>query len=158
MENKNMDRKIVTFKETCHGEAYVAFVDGKTELYIFEKFLSWVSNYSSPFASYFGWNKSHKAQILEDFNTSLSLSGSSKFVEYGSTDENIKVLACFYRENKDFLPTNLHRGKRSFSTTVELEIDIPSLHDGNILHEDLAHLHYSMTITDLEDVRFLEDY
>lgn len=62
-----MNRKIVIFKESYHGEAYVAFADGKTELYIFEKFLSWVSNYSSPFASYFCWNKSHEAQIFRGF-------------------------------------------------------------------------------------------
>ena len=70
---------------------------------------------------------------------------------------NLKVVANFYREDGR-LPTNLHRGSRSKSISVELEVTIPSLQDGNILHEDLAHRHYSMVITNLEDVRYLEDY
>lgn len=50
MENK----KIITFKESYHGEAYVAFTENKTETYIFEKFLSWLSKYAhSSFSDFF---------------------------------------------------------------------------------------------------------
>ena len=150
--------KVITFKESSHGETYVAFVEDKTESWIFKKFLTWISYYSPTFSHYYGLDKDRETQILNDFESSFSLSGSSKFFEYGSENENIRVKAYFYREDKDFLPTNLHRGTRSYSISVELEVDIPSLHDGNILHEDLAHLYYSMMITNLEDVRFLEDY
>lgn len=155
MENK----KIITFKETYHGEAYVAFTENKTETYIFEKFLSWLSKYAhSSFSEFFFLNKDNNAKILQDFENSLSETYSSKFFEYGSNKDNIKVEICFYREEKKFLPSNLHRGSISNSITVELVVDIPSLHDGNILHEDRANLHYSMVITNLEDVRYLEDY
>ena len=118
--------------------------------------MTWITYYSATFGKFIGWNKDNEAQIVRDFESSLSLNGSSKFFEYGSDKDDLKVVACFYREDKDFLPTDLHRGSRSYSITVELEVDIPSLHDGK--HEDLAHRHYSMTITDLEDVRYLEDY
>lgn len=150
--------KIVTFKESYHGESYVAFAEDKTENYIFNKFLTWVSYYSNSFSEFFSCYKDNIIQILQDFESSLSETHSSKFFEYGSDEDNLKVELCFYREEKNFLPTNLHRGKKSNSITVELEVDIPSLHDGNILHEDLAHLHYSMVITNLEDIRYLEDY
>lgn len=155
MENK----KIITFKESYHGEAYVAFTENKTETYIFEKFLSWLSKYAhSSFSDFFFLNKDNKEKILRDFENSLSETYSSKFFEYGSNKDNLKVEICFYREEKKFLPSNLHRGRKSNSITVELVVDIPSLHDGNILHEDLSNLHYSMVITNMEDVRYLEDY
>lgn len=150
------DKKIITFKENHRGESYVAFTEDKTELYVFKKFLTWITYYSATFGKFIGWNKDNEAQIVRDFESYLSLRGSSKFFEYGSDKDDLKVVACFYREDKDFLPTDLHRGSRSYSITVELEVDIPSLHDGK--HEDLEHRHYSMTITDLEDVRYLEDY
>lgn len=150
--------KVVTFKESHRGETYVAFAEDKTEVYIFKKFLEWIFNYSNTFSRYYGLNKEFNVQINSDFNDFLALNGSSKYIEYQSAEYNIEVIAHFYREYKDFLPTNLSRGHHSASITATLEIDIPSLHDGNILHEDLAHRTYSMSITDLEDVRFLIDY
>lgn len=154
MENK----KIITFKESHRGESYVAFAENKTEIYIFNKFLTWITYYSNSFGNYFGWNKDNNNKILQDFENSLSSTRLSRFFEYGSENDNLKVEFIFYKEDKDFLPSNLHRGSRSNSITVELIVDIPSLHDGNILHEDLANIHYSMVITNLEDVRYLEDY
>ena len=154
MENK----KIITFKESHRGESYVAFAENKTEIYIFKKFLTWITYYSNSFGNYFGWNKDNNNKILQDFENSLSSTRLSRFFEYGSENDNLKVEFIFYKEDKDFLPSNLHRGSRSNSITVELIVDIPSLHDGNILHEDLANIHYSMVITNLEDVRYLEDY
>ena len=154
MENK----KIITFKESYRGEAYVAFAENKTETYIFEKFLSWVSTYAhSSFANYFFLNKDNQAKILQDLKDILSSTVSSKFFQYGSDEYNLNVGLCFYRE-ATILPSNLHRGSKSNSITVELEVDIPSLHDDNILHEDLANVHFSMIITNIEDVRYLEDY
>ena len=154
MENK----KIITFKESHRGESYVAFAENKTEIYIFNKFLTWITYYSNSFGNYFGWNKDNNNKILQDFENSLSSTRLSRFFEYGSENDNLKVEFIFYKEDKDFLPSNLHRGSRSNSITVELIVDIPSLHDGNILHEDLANIHYSMVITNLEDVRYREDY
>ena len=154
MENK----KIITFKESHRGESYVAFAENKTEIYIFKKFLTWITYYSNSFGNYFSWNKDNNNKILQDFENSLSSTRLSRFFEYGSENDNLKVEFIFYKEDKDFLPSNLHRGSRSNSITVELIVDIPSLHDGNILHEDLANIHYSMVITNLEDVRYLEDY
>lgn len=150
--------KLVTFKEFYHGETYVAFAEEKTEVYIFKKFLQWIFHYSNTFSSYYGWNKDFNARINIDFKNFLEGDDSSKFLEYQSEEYDIQILAHLYRQNKAFLPTNLSRGHRSASITATLEIDIPSLHDGNILHEDLAHRTYSMSITDLEDVRFLIDY
>ena len=150
--------KVVTFKEFYHRETYVAFVEEKTEVYIFKKFLTWIFNYSNTFSSYYGRNKDFNARINIDFKNFLEGGDSSKFLEYQSEEYDIQILAHLYRENKAFLPTNLSRGRRSASISVALDIDIPSLHDGNILHEDLAHRTYSMTITDLENVRYLEDY
>ena len=149
--------KVVTFKESYHGETYVGFAEDKTEKDIFNSFLTWISYYSTTFASYCGWDKTFNAQIKADFQESLTLKGSSKFIEYQSEEFGIQVTACFYKEDKDNLPTNLNRGHCSASITLTLEVDVPSLHDGNILHEDLAHLTYSMSITDLKDVRFLID-
>lgn len=149
--------KIITFKEFYHGETYVAFAEEKTEVYIFKKFLKWLFNYSNTFSSYYGLNKDFQNQINVDFESFLKSDNSSKWFEYQSDEYNIQIVAHFYRETS-FLPTNLSRGHRSASISVALEVDIPSLHDGNILHEDLAHRTYSMTITDLEKVRYLEDY
>ena len=121
--------------------------------------MNWVAWRSHSFSNYFYvLNKDNLTKIVNDFETCLSSSSSSKWFEYGSDKDNLKVTACMYKENKDFLPSNLHRGNRSNSISVELEVTIPSLQDGNILHEDLAHIHYSMIITNLEDVRYLEDY
>ena len=156
--NFKKNTKLITFKESYRGESYVAFAEDKTEPYIFEKFLSWIFCYSHSFAKYFVWDKDNETQILKDFKNCLSLSGASKTFEYGSDKDDIKVVARFYREDKDFLPTDLYKGSRSYSITVALDVTIPSLQDGNILHEDLAHQHYSMGITNLEDVRYLEDY
>ena len=150
MENK----KIITFKESHRGESYVAFAENKTEIYIFKKFLTWITYYSNSFGNYFGWNKDNSNKILQDFENSLSSTRLSRFFEYGSENDNLKVEFIFYKEDKNFLPSNLHRGSRSNSITVELIVDIPSLHDGNILHEDIANIHYSMVITNLEDVRY----
>lgn len=150
--------KVVTFNESYHGETYVAFAEEKTETYIFKKFLSWIFNYSNTFSNYYGLNKDFQAQINAEFYNFVNSTNSSKWLEYESDEYNIQIVAHFYRENKDFLPSNLSRGRRSASITVALEVDIPSLHDGNILHEDLAHRTYSMSMTDLEDVRFLIDY
>ena len=120
--------------------------------------MNWISWYSHSFSNYFYiLNKDNLTQIVNDFETFLSLSDSFKYCEYVSEEDDLKVVANFYREDGR-LPTNLHRGSRSKSISVELEVTIPSLQDGNILHEDLAHRHYSMIITNLEDVRYLEDY
>lgn len=153
------DKKIITFKENYRGESYVAFAENKTELYVFKKFLNWVSWHSHSFSNYFYvLNKDNLTKIVNDFEICLSSSGKSKWFEYGSDKDNLKVTACMFREDKDFLPSDLHRGSRSNSISVELEVTILSLQDGNILHEDLAHIHYSMIITNLDDVRYLEDY
>ena len=128
MENK----KIITFKESHRGESYVAFAENKTEIYIFNKFLTWITYYSNSFGNYFGWNKDNNNKILQDFENSLSSTRLSRFFEYGSENDNLKVEFIFYKEDKDFLPSNLHRGSRSNSITVELVVDIPSLHDGNM--------------------------
>lgn len=150
--------KVVTFKESYRGETYVAFAEEKTETYIFKKFLSWILNYSNTFSKYYGLNKDFQEQINTDFYNFLESTNSSKWLEYQSEEYNIQIVAHFYRENKMFLPSDLSKGHRSASISVALEVDIPSLHDGDILHEILAHLTYSMSITDLEDVRFLIDY
>lgn len=150
--------KIVIFTESYRRETYVAFAEGKTEGYVFDKFLVWIFTYSNTFSRYYGLNKDFQTQINADFKSFLISDKSSKWLEYQSDDYDIQIVAHLYREDKDFLPTNLSRGHRSASISVALEIDIPSLHDGNILHEDLAHRTYSMTITDLENVRYLEDY
>ena len=150
--------KLITFRELYRGETYVAFAEDKTELYIFKKFLNWVSWYSHSVSNYFYvLNKDNLTKIVSDFETFLSLSGSFKYCEYGSEEANLKVVAQFYREDGR-LPTNLHRGSRSRSISVDFEVTIPSLQDGNILHEDLAHRYYTVIITNLEDVRYLEDY
>lgn len=47
------DKKIITFKENYRGETYVAFAEDKTELYVFKKFLNWISWYSHSFSNYF---------------------------------------------------------------------------------------------------------
>lgn len=150
--------KIVTFTESYRRETYVAFAEDKTEDYVFGKFLVWIFNYSNTFSRYYGLNKDFQTQINADFKSFLISDKSSKWLEYQSDDYDIQIVAHFYREDKDFLPTDLNKGHRSASISVALEIDIPSLHDGDILHEILAHLTYSMSITDLEDVRFLIDY
>ena len=62
--------KIVTFKESYHGESYVAFAEDKTENYIFNKFLTWVSYYSNSFSEYFSSYKDNLTKILQDFETS----------------------------------------------------------------------------------------
>lgn len=155
--NLKKDIKIVTFTESYRRETYVAFAEEKTEVYIFKKFLKWIFNYSNTFSRYYGWNKEFQAQIHAEFNKFVMSNRSSKWLEYKSEEYDIQIVAHFYRE-RSFLPTNLSRGHRSASISVALEIDIPSLHDGDILHEILAHLTYSMTITDLEKVSYLEDY
>lgn len=155
--NLKKNTKIVTFSEFYHGETYVAFAEEKTEGYVFDKFLVWIFTYSNTFSSYYGRNKDFQTQINADFKSFLKSDTSSKWLEYESDEYDIQIVAHFYRETS-FLPTNLSRGRRSASITVALEIDIPSLHDGNILHEDLAHRTYSMSMTDLENVRYLEDY
>lgn len=147
--------KVITFKEFYYGETYVAFAEDKTETYIFKKFLKWIFNYSNTFSRYYGWNKEFHTQINADFKSFLKSGNSSKWIEYESNEYDIQIVAHFYREN-NFLPTDLSKGHRSTSITVALEIDIPSLHDGK--HEDLANCTYSMSMTDLEDVRYLEDY
>lgn len=147
--------KIITFREFYHGETYVAFAKDKTESYVFDKFLIWIFNYSNTFSSYYGLNKDFQSQINADFKSFLISDNSSKWLEYESNEYNIQIVAHFYREN-NFLPTDLSKGHRSASISVSLEVDIPSLHDGK--HEDLANRTYSMSMTDLEDVRFLEDY
>lgn len=152
------DTKLVTFTESYRRETYVAFAEEKTEVYIFKKFLTWIFNYSNTFSSYYGRNKEFQAQIHAEFTNFVMSDRSSKWLEYKADEYDIQIIAHFYREDKEFLPTNLSRGHRSASISVALEIDIPSLHDGDILHEILAHLTYSMTITDLENVRYLEDY
>lgn len=149
--------KIVTFTESYRRETYVAFAEEKTEIYIFKKFLSWILNYSNTFSKYYGLNKEFQAQIHAEFNKFVMSDRSSKWLEYKSDEYNIQIIAHFYREDA-YLPIDLSKGHRSASISVALEIDIPSLHDGDILHEILAHLTYSMTITDLEKVRYLEDY
>lgn len=149
--------KLVIFKEFYHGETYVAFAEERTEGYIFKKFLKWVFNYSNTFSRYYGLNKEFQTQINVDFKSFLNSDNSSKWFDYKSDDYNIQIVAHFYKETS-FLPTNLRRGHCSTSISVALEIDIPSLHDGYILHEDLAHHTYSMSITDLKDVRYLTDY
>lgn len=156
--NLKNNTKIVTFREFYHGETYVAFAEEKTESYIFKKFLKWLFHYSNTFSSYYGLNKDFQEQINTEFYNFVDSTNSSKWLEYQSEEYNIKLVAHFYRQNKMFLPSNLSRGHRSASITVALEVDIPSLHDGNILHEDLAHRTYSMSVTNLEDVRFLIDY
>lgn len=150
--------KLITFRESYRGETYVAFAEDKTEVYVFKKFLNWVSWYSHSFSNYFYvLNKDNLTKIVSDFETFLSLSDSFKYCEYGSEEADLKVVAHFYREDGR-LPTNLHRGSRSRSISVDFEVTIPSLQDGNILHEDLAHRYYTVVITNLEDVRYLEDY
>ena len=155
--NLKKNTKIVTFIESYRRETYVAFAEEKTEGYIFKKFLKWVFNYSNTFSSYYGLNKEFQTQINVDFKSFLNSDNSSKWFEYQSDEYTIQIVAHFYREIS-VLPTNLRRGHRSTSISVALEVGIPSLHDGNILHEDLAHRTYSMMITDLENVRYLEDY
>lgn len=150
--------KVVAFNESYNGETYVAFAEEKIETYIFDKFLVWIFNYSNTFSKYYSLNKDFQAQINTDFYNFLDSTNSSKWLEYQSEEYDIQIVAHFYRQNKMFLPSNLSRGHRSASISIALEIDIPSLHDGNILHEDLANRTYSMLITNLEDVRFLEDY
>lgn len=150
--------KVVTFNESYRRESYVAFAEDKTEPYIFNKFLIWIFNYSNTFSYYYGRNKDFQAQINVDFKNFLKSDKSSKWLEYQSDEFDIQIVAHFYREDKDSLPTDLSKGDRSASISVALDIDIPSLHDGDILHENLANLTYSMIITDLEDVRYLEDY
>ena len=148
MESKE-NTKLITFRESYRGETYVAFAEDKTELYIFKKFLNWVSWYSHSFSNYFYvLNKDNLTKIVSDF---------FKYCEYGSEEADLKVVAQFYKEDGR-LPTNLHRGSRSRSISVDFEVTIPSLQDGNILHEDLAHRYYTVVITNLEDVRYLEAY
>lgn len=154
----NACTKLVTFRESYSGESYVAFAENKTESYIFEKFLVWISYYSSTFGQQFSVNRDTINQLKNDFEKYFRANTDSKFVEYDLTNNNCKLSVHFHREDKDFLPTDLHRGHRSYSTAVEIEVDIPSLHDDNILHEDLATRRYFMIITNLEDVRYLEDY
>ena len=157
MESKE-NTKLITFRESYRGETYVAFAEEKTEVYIFKKFLTWIFNYSNTFSSYYGCNKDFQAQIHAEFNNFVMSDRSSKWLEYKADEYDIQIIAHFYREDADSLPTDLSKGDRSASISIALDIDIPSLHDGNILHENLAHLTYSMTITDLEKVRYLEDY
>lgn len=150
--------KIVTFTESYRRETYVAFAEEKTEFYIFKKFLQWIFQYSNTFSSYYSRNKEFQAQIHAEFTNFVMSDRSSKWLEYKSDEYDIQIIAHFYREDTDSLPTDLSKGDRSASISIALEIGIPSLHDGNSLHEALANLTYSMSITDLEDVRFLIDY
>ena len=71
------DKKIITFKEDYRGETYVAFAEDKTELYVFKKFLNWISWYSHSFSNYFYiLNKDNLTQIVNDFETFLSTKNS----------------------------------------------------------------------------------
>lgn len=72
--------KLITFRELYRGETYVAFAEDKTELYIFKKFLNWVSWYSHSFSNYFYvLNRDKLTKIISDFETFLSSSDSFKY-------------------------------------------------------------------------------
>ena len=116
--------KLITFRESYRGETYVAFAEDKTEVYVFKKFLNWVSWYSHSFSNYFYvLNKDNLTKIVSDFETFLSLSDSFKYCEYGSEEADLKVVAQFYREDGR-LPTNLHRGSRSRLISVTNRLPI----------------------------------
>lgn len=100
------DKKIITFKENYRGETYVAFAEDKTELYVFKKFLNWISWYSHSFSNYFYiLNKDNLTQIVNDFETFLSLSDSFKYCEYGSeeelTEDLLSILHVFSERNHE---------------------------------------------------------
>ena len=105
--------KVVTFNESYRRESYVAFAEDKTDPYIFNKFLIWIFNYSNTFSYYYGRNKDFQAQINVDFKNFLKSDKSSKWLEYQSDEFDIQIVAHFYREDKDSLPTNLSKGDRS---------------------------------------------
>ena len=63
----NAYTKLVTFKESYRGESYVAFAENKTENYIFEKFLVWISYYSGTFGQQFSVNRDTINQLKNDF-------------------------------------------------------------------------------------------
>lgn len=153
----NSKTKFINFKEFYHGEAYVTITENKPNEFIFSKFLEWIKRYSNPFYSFLFFNREIQDNIKNDFKNFLLQEKRSKYFEYKFKDEDLNIFIHFHKEDNEELIVKNPNGALTDSITCDITVEIPSLHDGNILHEDQANKLFSMIITNSESIKVLKD-
>ena len=153
----NSKTKFINFKEFYYGEAYVTITEEKTNEFIFSKFLDWINRYSNTFYSFLSFNREIQDNIKKDFKNFLLQEKRSKYFEYKFKDEDLNIFIHFHKEDNEELIIRSKNGQLTDSITCDITVEIPSLHDGNILHEDQANKLFSMTITNSNLIKVLKD-
>lgn len=148
--------KFITFKEFYHGEAYVTLTENTTDEDIFRKFLDWIARYSNPFYRFLYFNKEAVESIEAHFQEFLLQEKRSKYFEYKTTEGDLNIYVHFHKEETDELIVENPNGELTDSITCDLKLKIPSLDDGNILHQDLANKLFTMIITNNQSIKILK--